>query len=83
MNKHHAPQPSNAEKQVMQRMLAEHGLIFDPNYMVKTYMAMEQMAKQGVFNQIDHLVLVHSGGQIGLFDNNRLFELPQVHHNIL
>jgi 1-aminocyclopropane-1-carboxylate deaminase/D-cysteine desulfhydrase-like pyridoxal-dependent ACC family enzyme len=61
------------EMETMSRVAREFGILFDLNYMTKTYLALEKLNYAGHFDNLDVIVLVHSGGQIGLFDENRDF----------
>ena len=62
------PQPF--ELRSMRAALAAHGLLFDPNYMLKAYIGLRRLAASGEIEPRDTAVLFHTGGQIGVFDEN-------------
>lgn len=58
------------EIETMARIARDYGLLFDLNYMVKTFCGLESLAASGKLDHLDCVVLVHSGGQIGAFDEH-------------
>jgi 1-aminocyclopropane-1-carboxylate deaminase/D-cysteine desulfhydrase-like pyridoxal-dependent ACC family enzyme len=62
------PQPD--EIATMREAAARYGLLFDLNYMAKTYLGLKRLIASGVIERGTTVVLVHSGGQIGIFDEN-------------
>ena len=62
--------PSKEELETMQYAINKYGLIFDINYMVKTFIGMKYLIEKEKIRKNSTIILIHSGGQIGLFDNN-------------
>lgn len=54
----------------LRRVATRFGLLFDPNYMVKTCLGLQRLIAAGEIAKGSPVVLLHSGGQIGLFDEN-------------
>jgi 1-aminocyclopropane-1-carboxylate deaminase/D-cysteine desulfhydrase-like pyridoxal-dependent ACC family enzyme len=59
--------PTGAELELMRAMVRRHQLVLDPNYLVKTYRGLLLGLESGVFAAGDRVVLVHTGGSLGLF----------------
>lgn len=62
--------PQLCEIKAMREALSSHGLLFDLNYMVKTYIGFQKLVAAGAIRHGDVVVLVHTGGQMGLFDES-------------
>lgn len=65
--------PSIAELEIMKQALKKYDLILDCNYMLKTFIGMIKILNAGFIRDNSTIVLIHTGGQTGLFDNNYHF----------
>jgi len=63
-------QPQNDELATMRDVLRRYGLIFDPNYMTKGFLGLKRAISRGDIARGSRVVLVHTGGQTGLFDGS-------------
>ncbi len=61
------------ELNLMQKALREYQLILDPNYMLKTFIGLKKLLFHNQIKEKSGVVLVHTGGQFGLFDNGLRF----------
>ncbi|MBC3843065.1 pyridoxal-phosphate dependent enzyme [Streptacidiphilus sp. 4-A2] len=59
--------PSPEDLETMRRAVVRHGLLLDPNYMVKTFRGLRSLIGSGAVREGDRVVLVHTGGSLGLF----------------
>lgn len=64
--------PTPEELEIM-RDVFRRGYIFDYNYMLKAYIGLEHLVQTEKLRNDSTLVLIHSGGQVGLFDKNSEF----------
>lgn len=64
--------PTSAELQRIGDLASSFGLLLDPNYMVKTFIGLERSIQEGVVPQGATVVLIVSGGKLGLFGGNVL-----------
>jgi 1-aminocyclopropane-1-carboxylate deaminase/D-cysteine desulfhydrase-like pyridoxal-dependent ACC family enzyme len=55
------------ELTAMSDLARRHGLLLDPNYMLKAYLGLRQLVLGGVIPSGSRVVLIHSGGQFGVF----------------
>lgn len=62
--------PTDAELEIMARGATRHGLLLDPNYMVKAFIGLEHLSRHDLLRAGATIVLIHTGGQSGLFDGN-------------
>lgn len=62
--------PTPEELNTMRRVILDYGLILDHNYMLKTFIGMKKLLQDKWLRADSALVLLHSGGQTGLFDGN-------------
>lgn len=62
--------PQIQELECVAYAIKHYGLFFDPNYMAKTYLGMKELIRNDVIEKRDATVLIHSGGQMGIFDNS-------------
>ena len=60
--------PTSQELDAMRLVLQRFGLVFDPNYMLKAYLGLQRLLQGGVIAPSSPIVLIHTGGQMGLFD---------------
>jgi 1-aminocyclopropane-1-carboxylate deaminase/D-cysteine desulfhydrase-like pyridoxal-dependent ACC family enzyme len=71
--------PTKEELNEMQFAIKNYNLILDPNYMLKAYIGLKSLLKSGVLRKYTAVLLVHTGGQVGIFDNNSF--LKEWHKN--
>lgn len=69
---HGYDKPTYQELEEMQDSFKKYNLILDPNYMLKTFIGMKKLIRSGHIGTNNPVLLVHTGGQIGIFDNNPL-----------
>ena len=72
--------PQVTEIEAMQRVARDYGLLFDLNYMIKTYNALEELAAGRDLDDVEQVVLVHTGGQFGVLDAQATFAMWQTRH---
>jgi 1-aminocyclopropane-1-carboxylate deaminase/D-cysteine desulfhydrase-like pyridoxal-dependent ACC family enzyme len=58
------------ELEVVRDVLARYGLLLDPTYLVKTFSGLRDLVKSRVIPAGSRVVLVHTGGGFGLFNDN-------------
>lgn len=56
--------PSEFELESMLRLLRDHGLPLDPNYMLKVFLGFESLVANNTIKGGDRVVVVHSGGSV-------------------
>lgn len=61
------------ELSAMQYVACRYGLVFDPNYMIKAFLGLRQVVDSGYIRRGSHVVLIHTGGHMGLFDAGAAF----------
>lgn len=71
--------PSPNELFEMRAALQKYQLIFDPNYMLKTFIGMKKLIQQSKLDPDIPILLIHTGGHIGIFDFNS--HTNQWHHD--
>lgn len=59
--------PEIAELNAASFVMKQYGLLFDLNYMIKAYLGLKEHIVSGAMRS-KSVVLIHSGGQIGVFD---------------
>jgi 1-aminocyclopropane-1-carboxylate deaminase/D-cysteine desulfhydrase-like pyridoxal-dependent ACC family enzyme len=62
--------PNQIELEALRYCLSKYRIIFDHNYMIKTYLGLKNLLKTGVIKQGSNVILIHSGGHLGLFGHN-------------
>lgn len=65
--------PRHQELAAMQHVVRHYGMLFDPNYMIKAFLGLRQAIAKGQIRRGSQVVLVHTGGQMGLFDGDTTF----------
>lgn len=55
------------EIQLIKDVSCRYQLLFDPNYMIKAYIGLRTLVENGTINKGENVVLIHTGGQFGLF----------------
>ncbi|MCY0933936.1 1-aminocyclopropane-1-carboxylate deaminase/D-cysteine desulfhydrase [Streptomyces sp. H34-S4] len=58
--------PTDAQISLMHDLLMRHQLVFDPNYMVKTFDGLRIGLRSGAVPRTGRVVLVHTGGNLGI-----------------
>jgi 1-aminocyclopropane-1-carboxylate deaminase/D-cysteine desulfhydrase-like pyridoxal-dependent ACC family enzyme len=64
-------QPDDGELAIMKEGVSRYGLLLDPNYMLKTFIGLRHLVRHDRMRKDAATVMIHTGGQLGLFDNNR------------
>jgi 1-aminocyclopropane-1-carboxylate deaminase/D-cysteine desulfhydrase-like pyridoxal-dependent ACC family enzyme len=64
-------QPGDDELDVLKEGVSRYGLLLDPNYMLKTFNGLRHLSRHRILREDAATVMVHTGGQIGVFDNNK------------
>ena len=62
--------PTIEELEKLRSAILRYDLVLDHNYMLKAFVGMETLLHSGLIPKNNPVVLIHSGGQTGLFDNN-------------
>lgn len=62
--------PTSEEKSLQKEAIKKYGLLLDLNYMTKTLNGLIKLVKQGAIARNSHVVLLHSGGSLGYFDDS-------------
>ncbi|NHB89168.1 pyridoxal-phosphate dependent enzyme [Photorhabdus tasmaniensis] len=63
-------EPTDYEIEISEYILKQYGMLFDLNYMVKTFIGMKILLEQEIIPKGETIVLVNSGGNIGFFDSH-------------
>lgn len=66
--------PSADDLEEMRRAVVDHGLLLDPNYMVKTFRGLRALVDDGIVGPESRAVLVHTGGSLGLFGDSPVLQ---------
>jgi len=59
---------TDAELETMRGAIRDYGLVLDPNYMTKAFVGLRQLIAEGEIAAGSRVVLVHSGGSLGVHD---------------
>lgn len=60
--------PTPQELEAVAMAVRRYGLLLDPNYMIKAYLGLRSLVASSLL-RADSAVLIHSGGQFGVFDS--------------
>ncbi|PQQ36102.1 hypothetical protein C6H68_21260 [Photorhabdus luminescens] len=63
-------EPTDYEIETSEHILRQYGMMFDLNYMTKTFIGMKTLLEQEIIPKDEKIVLVNSGGNIGFFDSH-------------
>lgn len=67
-------QPTTFELEMMQQCLKAYQVIFDPNYMLKTFIGLQQLISTGEIPAGARVVMVHTGGTFGIHRDMSLMQ---------